>query len=192
MKDTCYGPCFHCGSPRTRAVDNMNDVCLDCGRYSNDPVGTPARPLMLVHGGLSSQRAAVAGPEPEELAVAPPKYADREYRPCVFVFGSNLMGKHGAGAAKYAVAKLGAIYRREVGRQGCSYAIPTLDRILTKLPLEEIKKHVDEFIQYAIEHNDEDFFLTRIGTGLAGFRDEEIAPMFKNAPPNVIRPIGWE
>jgi len=67
----------------------------------------------------------------------------------VFVFGSNLAGIHGAGSARHAVRHHGAVYGVGIGRQGNSYAIPTKDRYLRVLPLTEIKKHVEEFLQYA-------------------------------------------
>ena len=94
----------------------------------------------------------------------------------VFVFGSNLAGRHGAGAARAAVEKFGAIYGQGVGLQGQSYAIPTMQG-----GEETIAPYVDEFIDFAKENPDKFFFVTRIGCGIAGFQDFEIAPLFKNA-----------
>lgn len=109
----------------------------------------------------------------------------------IFVFGSNLAGRHGKGAALYALEHKGAIYGRGVGPQGNSYAIPTKGYRLQTLPLESIKGYVIQFIVYALVHSTEEFEVTRIGCGLAGYKDEQIAPMFKNAPPNCHLPEGW-
>jgi hypothetical protein len=102
----------------------------------------------------------------------------------IFVFGSNLAGRHGKGAALFASKKHGAVYGQGVGLQGKSYAIPTKDAKLNTLPLEDIQKHVDEFKQFATEHPDQIFQVTAIGCGLAGYRPKQIAPMFADAPPN--------
>ena len=109
----------------------------------------------------------------------------------IFVFGSNLAGRHGAGSAHHAVAYWGAIYGRGVGMQGSSYAIPTKDEMLRTLSLDTIRKYVDEFIAFATAHHDSTFVVVRIGCGLAGYSDEDIAPMFKNAPSNCQLPRGW-
>ena len=109
----------------------------------------------------------------------------------VFCFGSNLAGIHGAGAARFAVENHGARYRQGIGFQGNSYAIPTKDWYIKTLPLTEIQKHVDTFIQFAKEHPELTFEVTRIGCGLAGYTDYQIAPMFKNAPMNCQLPEGW-
>ena len=91
----------------------------------------------------------------------------------VFVFGSNLAGAHGGGAAAAAVRYFGAVWGQGVGMQGQSYAIPTMHG-----GVDVIKPYVDEFIQYAKEHPELTFLVTRIGCGIAGFRDAEIAPLF--------------
>lgn len=106
----------------------------------------------------------------------------------VFVFGSNLAGRHGKGAALWARLNRGAIYGQGVGPQGSSYAIPTKDERLRPLPLETIRYHVNTFILHASEHQDTTFQLTAVGCGLAGYRPEEIGPMFSAVPPNVIMP----
>lgn len=108
-----------------------------------------------------------------------------------FVFGSNLSGKHGLGAAKTAREKYGAIYGQGKGRQGKCYALPTKDAQMRTLPLSGIADFATEFILYAQVHPDETFFLTRVGCGLAGYSDLKIAPLFAECPPNVIRPQGW-
>ena len=92
----------------------------------------------------------------------------------IFVFGSNLEGMHGGGAARLAYEKFGAIWGQGVGLQGQSYGIPTMHG-----GVEDIKPYVDEFIEFAKSHPELTFLVTRIGCGIAGFRDEEIAPLFK-------------
>jgi len=109
----------------------------------------------------------------------------------IFVFGSNLAGRHGKGAALEARLKHGAIYGNGQGLQGRSYAIPTKDHQLRTLPLTDIDFHVRDFMHYAREHPEMTFNVTRIGCGLAGYTDEQIAPMFKDAPPNCNLPEGW-
>jgi len=94
----------------------------------------------------------------------------------VFVFGSNLDGFHGGGAARAAYNKFGAIWGQGVGMQGQSYAIPTMQG-----GVETIAPYVDEFIEYAKNHPDKRFLVTEIGCGIAGFTPEEIAPLFANA-----------
>ncbi len=94
----------------------------------------------------------------------------------IFVFGSNLGGNHGGGAALVAWKKFGAIYGQGVGLQGQSYGIPTMHG-----GVEAIAPFVDEFIKFAEAHPEYFFYVTRIGCGIAGFTDREIAPLFKNA-----------
>ena len=94
----------------------------------------------------------------------------------IFVFGSNLAGAHGGGAARIAVESFGAIWGQGVGLQGQSYAIPTMQG-----GIETIKPYVDEFIEFAKQHKELFFYVTRIGCGIAGFSDDEIAPLFKDA-----------
>lgn len=94
----------------------------------------------------------------------------------IFVFGSNLQGMHGGGAAYTAMKKFGAIWGQGVGLQGQSYGIPTMHG-----GVDVIKPYVDEFIAFAKEHKGLKFLVTRIGCGIAGFQDSEIAPLFKEA-----------
>ena len=94
----------------------------------------------------------------------------------VFVFGSNLAGMHGGGAAYAAFRHFGAVMGCGVGLRGQSYAIPTMQG-----GVETIKPYVDEFIAFAKDHPELFFFVTRIGCGIAGFRDKEIAPLFAGA-----------
>lgn len=94
----------------------------------------------------------------------------------VFVFGSNLAGMHGGGAAYVAFRKFGAVMGCGIGLRGQSYAIPTMQG-----GVETIKPYVDEFIAFASAHPELFFYVTRIGCGIAGFRDKEIAPLFSEA-----------
>lgn len=94
----------------------------------------------------------------------------------IFVFGSNLQGAHNGGAARTAYRKFGAIMGQGVGIQGRSYAIPTMQG-----GVETIKPYVDDFIKLAREWDQNTFYVTRIGCGIAGFTDEQIAPLFDEA-----------
>ncbi len=91
----------------------------------------------------------------------------------IFVFGSNLAGRHNGGAASVAFKKFGAIKGQGVGLQGKSYAIPTMHG-----GVNEIKPYIDEFIEFARNHTGYTFLVTRIGCGIAGFLDNEMAPLF--------------
>lgn len=119
----------------------------------------------------------------------------------IFVFGSNLAGRHGAGAAKAALDHYGAIFGQGSGRQGQSYAIPTKDgrpgtpslsEAAATLPLDQVKAGVDAFIQHAKMNSAASFFVTRVGCGLAGYKDAEIAPLFVGAPINCSFPDEWK
>lgn len=94
----------------------------------------------------------------------------------IFVFGSNLDGAHGGGAARIAYNRFGAVWGQGVGLQGQCYAIPTMQG-----GVETIKPYVDEFIKFARQHQEYKFLVTRIGCGIAGFKDKDIAPLFKDA-----------
>ena len=91
----------------------------------------------------------------------------------VFVFGSNLQGQHAGGAAVIAEQKFGAVWGEGVGLHGQTYAIPTMHG-----GIEEIKPYVDEFIEFAKQNPNLKFLVTRIGCGIAGFTEEEMAPLF--------------
>ena len=94
----------------------------------------------------------------------------------IFVFGSNLAGMHGGGAAYVAFRQFGAQMGCGVGLRGQSYAIPTMQG-----GVETIKPYVDDFIAFAKEHPEFFFYVTRIGCGIVGFRDRDIAPLFAEA-----------
>ena len=110
----------------------------------------------------------------------------------IFVFGSNLGGYHSKGSALEARKNHGAIYGKGVGFQGFSYAIPTKDKNLNVLPIEKIKQYVDEFIEFANNHPEYTFNVVKIGCGLAGYKEEEMIPLFKNCPKNCNLPEGWK
>lgn len=94
----------------------------------------------------------------------------------IFVFGSNLAGQHGGGAARLAYNQFGAEWGVGVGLTGQTYAIPTMHG-----GVDAIAPYVDEFIEFARQNSDMKFYVTRIGCGIAGFRDEEMAPLFREA-----------
>lgn len=118
----------------------------------------------------------------------------------VWVFGSNLAGRHGAGAAKVAKQRFGAVYGTGIGYMSSgkpgehSFAIPTKDQNIRSLSLNEITVHVARFREFASNpaHSNLRFFVTRIGCGLAGFKDEDIAPLFSGFPENCIFPEEWK
>ena len=117
-----------------------------------------------------------------------PDYITRLEPNEIFVFGSNLAGFHGGGAARIAYEHFGAEWGVGVGPTGKCYAIPTMQG-----GVDTIRPYVDEFIRYAEQHPELTFLVTRIGCGIAGFTDEQIAPLFASAHslPNVTLPEGW-
>lgn len=96
----------------------------------------------------------------------------------IFTFGSNEAGRHGAGSALEAYLKHGAQYGKGWGLQGWSYAIPTKDRRLKRLPLDDIAGYVADFLEFALSHPEHTFNVVAIGCGLAGYRPKDIAWMF--------------
>jgi len=110
-----------------------------------------------------------------------PEYIETLKENELFVFGSNLSGIHGAGGAKLAHKKFGAEWGVGVGFTGQCYAIPTKDYGISRtLKIDEIKLFIDEFIELASKNINYNFLVTRIGCGLAGYRDDEIALLFKD------------
>lgn len=109
----------------------------------------------------------------------------------VFVYGSNEAGINGAGAARVAQGLYGAKYGEGIGRTGNAYAIPTKDKNIETLSLAKIEKYVGLFLDHARNNPDDVFLVTRIGCGLAGYRDDQIAPLFAKPPCNLILPWGW-
>lgn len=111
--------------------------------------------------------------------------------PTIFVFGSNEAGRHGKGAALHAAKKHGAQRNVGEGPTGNAYALPTKDYQLRPRKLTAIAASADRFIGYALRHPSKRFYLTRVGCGLAGFKEWQIAPLFWLAPRNVVLPEGW-
>jgi hypothetical protein len=110
----------------------------------------------------------------------------------IFVFGSNLAGIHGAGAALHAKRFYGAEQGVAIGHINQCYAIPTKDQMLRPLSLGQIKHFVNSFLAYAKNHPNLLFDVTRIGCGLAGYRDDQIAPFFKHATNNCWFDAHWQ
>lgn len=98
----------------------------------------------------------------------------------IFVFGSNLAGRHGKGSALEAVKNHGARLGIGYGLQGNSYGIPTKDRRLQVMPISEITPYVNQFVWFTTIHNDLQFDVVEIGCGLSGYSPEQIAPLFAN------------
>lgn len=109
----------------------------------------------------------------------------------IFVFGSNLAGVHGGGAAKEAYKNYGARWG-ETGYMGHSYGISTKDHQIITLPLLEIAKNVGRFLRCAELNPQTKFYVSRVGCVLAGYKDEDIAPMFKDAPTNCSFAENWK
>lgn len=127
----------------------------------------------------------------------------------IFVFGSNTAGIHLGGAARHAVEKHGALFGKGEGINPAvflvdndnnlpegetmrhSYALPTCDPTFKPLPMDEVKEHVRGFLMYAESHPHLKFFVTKVGCGIAGFTEEQIRPLFKDAPKNCIMPKEW-
>jgi hypothetical protein len=108
----------------------------------------------------------------------------------IFVFGSNMSGRHGKGAARTAM-KWGARYGQAAGLQGRTYGIPTVNASITnKLPVGKIGNFVEEFMMFAWEHRELTFLVTEIGCGLAGHNPKDIAPLFEGSSliPNIRLP----
>lgn len=110
----------------------------------------------------------------------------------IFVFGSNMAGVHGAGAAKYARDNYGAKDGYGYGLYGQSYAIPTKDKNIQTLEIPRIIPYIQEFLNYAAAHPNLKFILTPIGCGLAGYKSDQMAHLFVAAPENIILPKEFE
>jgi len=109
----------------------------------------------------------------------------------VFVFGSNRAGIHGGGAARTAWREYGAVWSVGEGLRGRAYGIPTKDDHIESLELEQVAEHVAQFLAFAATCPEFRFAVTRVGCGLAGFTDDQIAPLFRGAPLNCELPEGW-
>ena len=108
----------------------------------------------------------------------------------VFVFGSNMNGNHAGGAAYLAVEKFGAEMGNAEGIQGQSYAIPTLDKDMKRINLTDLEQSISRFYDYADSHPELTFYLTKIGCGIAGYEESDIATVVncRDIPKNVIIP----
>jgi len=109
----------------------------------------------------------------------------------IFVFGSNLAGRHGAGSALEAKNNWGAEYGIGIGRTGNAYAIPTKDEKLNVLPLVEIIDYIEGFKHYARLHPELEFVVVKIGCGLAGYEEGMMKQFFCDCPVNCELPEGW-
>ena len=109
----------------------------------------------------------------------------------LFCFGSNTAGRHGAGAARYAMLKFGAKYGVGEGITGQSYAFPTLTASLGHRTQAELEHSRDLFFSCALANPEKTFLLTKVGCGLAGYKESTMADLFMFAPTNVIKPEGW-
>lgn len=110
----------------------------------------------------------------------------------IFVFGSNLAGIHGAGAARYAAQHLGAEMGVGRGRTGQCYALPTKGSRIQCMSIGFIKQSVDGFLNHAAAHPEDEFKVTRVGCGLGGYKDKDIAPFFVDATPNCHFDSAWK
>ena len=118
-------------------------------------------------------------------------YEGTTYTGGVFVFGSNMSGRHGKGAAKDAKHIHGAIYGRHVGLQGNSYAIPTKDASMRPLQIELIESYIENFVEFTQKNRHLNFYVTAVGCGLAGYGHGIIAPLFTDAV-NCVFPLAWK
>ena len=103
----------------------------------------------------------------------------------IFVFGSNREGAHGAGAAHTAVSRFDAVMGVGEGLQGQSYGLPTMEG------RKEFRLAAERFVEFARANPQLEFWLTKVGCGIAGYREDEVRPMFEDTPENVIKPPGW-
>ena len=109
----------------------------------------------------------------------------------IFVFGSNMYGHHGGGAAKQAMDDFGAEWGINEGLTGQCYAFPTLEREMTKRGIRALENSRDRLFATARALPEYTFLLTKVGTGIAGYSEEEMIPLFQNAPANIVKPEGW-
>lgn len=109
----------------------------------------------------------------------------------IFVFGSNLGGRHAGGAARLAKDRFGAEEGVGEGLTGQSYAFPTLTAAFAKVSPAALETSRNRLFATARENPDKVFLLTKVGCGIAGFREDQIRPLFENAPPNLVLPDDW-
>lgn len=122
----------------------------------------------------------------------------------IFVFGSNPEGRHGAGAAKTAREKFGAIYGQGEGLQGNAYALPTKDlrvkenKGLRSISAEQITENIRKMYDVAKQNPSKKFKVAYTNglneTTLNGYTGAEMIKMFKDAgpiPSNIIFSKNW-
>jgi hypothetical protein len=109
----------------------------------------------------------------------------------IFVFGSNLAGRHGAGAARQAHQQFGAVYGVGQGFTGQCYAFPPLSGSLEKLPLFRLEVERDVLYETCVSRDDLRFLLTKVGCGLAGYPEDTMKALFIDPPANLILPEDW-
>lgn len=109
----------------------------------------------------------------------------------IFIFGSNLAGKHYGGSAKQAVDSFGAIMGQGEGLQGQSYAFPTLDENFNQLTREQLEHYRDNLIDCMDCNKDKEFLLTKVGCGIAGYDEGYMKSLFNFPCENLVKPINW-
>jgi hypothetical protein len=109
----------------------------------------------------------------------------------IFVFGANLDGNHAGGSARYAHLNRGAEMGVDEGPTGTAYALPTVGHNFARMDLAQVTVHVRRFLVYAVAHPEDEFQVTRVGCGLAGFSDQQISTLFVDAPPNCLFDEVW-
>lgn len=110
----------------------------------------------------------------------------------IFVFGANRAGRHGAGAARQAMLMFGAKYGIGEGMTGNSYAFPTLGEHLEQLPMSDMERSRDRLYVCCRDNPGKQFLLTKVGCGLAGYRESDMRDLFMDAPGNLILPEDWK
>lgn len=126
------------------------------------------------------------------MNVTPENITELQTDEC-FTFGSNIAGRHGAGAARTAHVKFGARMGVGYGRTGRCFAIPTKDERIQTMPLKEIAWYVEKYLEFARVHPETKFLTTAVGCGLAGYTPKDIAPLFfaHPIPNNVYLPASF-
>lgn len=186
------------------------DGCTGEASRTRDTGGTATAIVLAERHGVPVFNLKDAGALQAVLALAErlARQRERRFHPegvlpqgdAIWVFGSNLAGRHGAGAAKVARELFGAVFGQGEGPQGRSYAIPTKDGRSGTAPLSDpmatlslgkVKEGVDRFLGYAEQHAEETFFLPKIGCVLASHSDEDMALLFERAPANCVFSEDW-
>ena len=190
------GECYHCNRVGKNNQHQVSGGCWTGKLHRNYEVVVLPSPIsckQISHVGLRSASTDLDLPVCDILGMNKNE---------IFVFGSNLAGIHGAGAALYAKLHHGAPYiknvtarwgvkgKNGVGLQGSAYAIPTKDEWIKTLPIERIEPFVKEFIEFAKANPVMNFNVARIGCGLAGYKEHQIAPLFEGSSSNV--KFNWE